>query len=791
VDDVRGLGVAVTVSDGKRGTFGRRNTVGTATEILHHLAVLFAGCGERDCPQCGTPLERISASRQVAEAHRSGRWHCPVCNFSAPLPAPRHFSPSVYAAACKTCHGVGSLREPNPDKLIVHPELPICGGAMHSPGFFPKGYLCKPMNGGYEVIQALAKHYGFDPATTPWNAMSPEAKHAFLFGHPDKLRVIHQSRNGSTSEHWWHCPGFYGWIRDWDVGGTYTDSAPCPDCHGARLRPDYASVTLAGHTLHKLSEMTLEKLSVVSAQLSIHESQITEPASSFQLLASSLNTIRKRLHFLLQVGLGYLHLNRDSATLSAGEAQRIKLAGLLGSGLTSLTVLIDEPTRGMHPAEIEALIGALHELRNEGNTVIVVEHDPGVIRAADYLIDVGPGAGAAGGKIVAAGTPEKVLQTDTLTARWLRGMQKAKGKKDELRITNYESGNRHPTSNFQLPASSVQHPESNWLTIRGARAHNLRGENVRLPLGCLVGICGVSGSGKSTLLIDTLGRALAPKKQTTSVAYEPIEPGEHDAIEGAPERVILVDQVKAGVTNPATFLGLIKPLHKLYATSEDAQALGLDEKTLSRRCSVCGGSGSIGIDMGFLPKVHTVCEACRGTGYLPEAWDVRLRGIALPDLFGMTLDEVYTLFGDEEKLTRPLEAARDVGVGYLVMRQPGYALSGGEAQRLKIANELCRKAPRREHRNDTLYILDEPTVGQHLEDVARLNGVLRRLVDAGNSVFVVEHHTHLLAACDWLVELGPGGGPDGGRVIAQGIPTDVARGKTPTARYLREVVPID
>jgi excinuclease ABC subunit A len=475
-------------------------------------------------------------------------------------------------------------------------------------------------------------------------------------------------------------------------------------------------------------------------------------------LKSSLHTIRKRLHFLAQVGLGYLHLNRDSATLSAGEAQRLKLAGLLGSGLTSLTILVDEPSRGMHPSEVDALVSVLQELRSEGNTVIVVEHDPTLIKGADYLVDVGPGAGTAGGEIVAFGEPIKVLQTDTTTAQWLRGD----------RVLAVGTGRRQPKG---------------WLTICGAKANNLRGEDISLPLGALVGICGVSGSGKSTLLIDTLGRALAPRKQTTSVAHMPVDPGKHDRIENAPKRTLLVDQVKRGVRSPAIFLGLVNILQRIYARSEDAQALGLDKNLLKRRCSVCGGNGSTTIDMGFLPNVHAVCEACRGTGHLPEAWDVRVRGVALPDLMSMTIDEVYNLHKDQPNLARPLGAARDVGLGYLVLRQPGYALSGGEAQRLKIAKELCRKTT--EH---TLYILDEPTVGQHLEDVARLNGVLHRLVDAGNTVFVVEHHAHLLAACDWLIELGPGGGPAGGKLIAAGTPEDVARGETPTAPYLREVL---
>jgi excinuclease ABC subunit A len=304
----------------------------------------------------------------------------------------------------------------------------------------------------------------------------------------------------------------------------------------------------------------------------------------------------------------------------------------------------------------------------------------------------------------------------------------------------------------------------------------------------VVGVCGVSGSGKSTLLLDTLGRALAPRKQTTSVAYEEIEPGEHDAIEGAPARAVLVDQTKRGVHSPASYLGLSKPIHRLYAQSESARALGLEEQQLGQRCSVCGGGGTIDIDMGFLPTVHTLCEACQGTGYWPEAWEVSLDGVALPDVFSLTIDQVYDKFGDCEGLARPLRAAREVGLGYLVLRQPGHALSGGEAQRLKIAQELCRDGRPRRRNGHTLYILDEPTVGQHLEDVMRLTDVLHRLVDGGHSVLVVEHHPHLLASCDWLVELGPGGGPDGGRVIATGTPEAVAVGSTPTAPYLQAIL---
>ncbi len=738
VESVRGLGVSVAVQPGRH-RFNRRSTVGSETELSHHLAVLLSRIGTRDCLRCGVGMVRRE------------EWVCPGCGERARIGAPRHFSPATYAAACTACHGVGTVQEPNPDKLIIHPDRPLCAGAMYSPGFFPKGYLGKPYNGGYYLMQALGGRYGFDPHETPWNRMSAEAQQAFLFGDSEPLEVHFENRKGKRHTRQGRFPGFYGWVRDWDVGGTYTDAVACTECSGVRLRADYASVNLGGHNMHGLGEMPLWELCDLIQDISL-------PQDEMRLSGASLETALRRLRFLLQVGVGYLHLNRVSGTLSAGEAQRIKLAGLLGSGLTSLTVLVDEPTRGLHPSEVSALTEALLGLRDEGNCVVVVEHDPVLIREADHLIDMGPGAGTAGGEIVASGTPQDVAAADTVTARWLGGRRQV---------------------DLHLPRREPR----DWLTVRGARANNLRGEAVPLPLGALVGLCGVSGSGKSTLLIDTLGRVLAPKKQTTSVAREPVDPGAHDAVSGAPPRTVIVDQARTGIRNPASFLGLMQPLRGLYAAGEDAQALGMDEKALSRPCSACSGSGILRMDMGFLPGVQTPCETCRGTGHRPEAWEVRLRGVALPEVYGLTIDEVYALFGEEKKVRRALISMREVGLGYLTFRQPGYALSGGEAQRLKIAKELCRKAS-----DGTLYILDEPTVGQHLEDVARLTGVLHRLVDDGHSVFVVEHHAHLLATCDWLVELGPGGGPDGGRVIGSGTPESLTRGDTPIAPYLREIL---
>ena len=421
-------------------------------------------------------------------------------------------------------------------------------------------------------------------------------------------------------------------------------------------------------------------------------------------------------------------------------------------------MLIDEPTRGMHPSEVEALVKALLELRDEGHTVIVVEHDPVVIQAADQLIDLGPGAGVAGGQIVAKGNPDEVMKTETPTARWLRGERR-------IRLVRWR---RHPKG---------------WLTIKGARANNLQGETVRIPLEILVGICGVSGSGKSTLMIDTIGRALAPKKITTSVAHQPMDPGEHDSLEGAPKKTILLDQSQRGIRSPADFLDLLRPLRRIYAESDDAKALGLDEKELSRRCSACGGSGLMWMDMGFLPPVQSVCESSRGTGCRPEAWEVRVKDVAFPDVGGLTIDETYDLFGYDETVAKKLKAAKDVGLGYLVLRQPAHTLSGGEAQRLRVAKDLAHGTS-----GGVLYILDEPTVGQHMEDVSRLVSVLHRLVNEVHSVVVIEHHPHLLTCCDWLIELGPRGGPERGRVIAEGTPESVAEAQTPTAPYLKHVL---
>jgi excinuclease ABC subunit A len=762
VDAITGVGVTLTVAPHRPHLwshipqFTRRNSVGTISELSFHVANLFASVGERQCLKCGAKMKREKM------------WVCPKCNATARIAKARHFSGAHFASSCGKCSGLGSLQAPQPDKLIIHPEKPLCAGAMWSPGYWPKTYLCKDQ----PIIPALGERYGFDPFKTPWNEISKEAQNAFLFGDDETYVITYRSKStgrmkGKLRTHKWKWRGFFSkdsWLWDWDIHGTYTKTVVCPECNGRGLLPEFLAVTLQGRNMYGVSEMPLNELRELLKA-------VPTPLSEIPLVETNLKIARRRLRFLCQVGLGYLHLNRPTGTLSAGEAQRIQLASLLGSGLTSLTILIDEPSRGMHPSELEALLEALQELRDEGNTVIVVEHDLLLIRAADHVIDLGPGAGALGGKIVAEGKPDEIIEANTITGNWLHD--------DTLKLASKRKG----LQDWIWP-NQRRKPRA-WMEVKGARAHNLCGEDVQLPLGTFIGVCGVSGSGKSTLLIDTLGRALVRKLHTSSFAREPLEPGEHDSIENAPKRAFIVDQSRRGIRSPAIFLGLIKPMQKIYADCDDAQALGLDERALSKRCSACKGRGLIRIDMGFLPDEYVECETCKGTGYRPEAWDVHFKDVALPEINAMTLDEVYELFKDEERIAKPLNVVRQVGLGYLVWDQPAYTLSGGEVQRLKIAKELYKKT-----KSKTLYILDEPTVGLHMDDVARLVDVLNQLVDAGHTVVVVEHHPHLLANCDWLIELGPGGGPEGGKIIAKGPPEEVAKMNTPTAPYLRKVLEV-
>jgi len=739
VDSVSGLGVTLSVGTQKAG-YDLRAHLGDDTEIIPGLAVIYARHGSLDCPECGHELDRVGE-----------KLDCRHCGKTLPLPMQRHFNPSTYAAACQTCHGVGSLQHPQPEKLIIHPEKPLCDGAMYSPGFFPNGYLCKPYNGGYDMLQAAAKKFGFDPATTPWEGMTPEAQHCFLYGDPDPMPMTYISRKGVVTHKVQKFPGFFGFIRDWDRGGTYTKTVACPACDGAGLREPYRSVRLGDRTIFEMRHISLRTLRSIIKNLP--DRMLGDPMSG-----KTLSRMQTRLRYLCEVGLGYLTLDRYTATLSAGEAQRVKLAGLLDGRLSGLTLLLDEPTRGLHPVEVDAMVKTLNILKSQGNTVIVVEHDPQIIQAADYVIDIGPGAGRFGGEITARGTPAEIARAESLTGKWLREEQK--------------KSIHEPRTKF-----------SGWTRLHKPSGYNLKINTLEIPLGVLVGVCGVSGSGKSTLIHDTLARIIAPFKQTTSVAYEPIHPEPYEKLEGAPANTFVIDQTRAGLHSPASYLRVESPLRKVFAGSDVAHSLGLDKKSFRRNCSACNGRGMQRIEMGFLPDIFETCEVCSGSGYPEDISSIRHRDHTLPDLMAMPIEQVYEIFSDEEKVSRSLSGAMQVGLGYLILNQPARTLSGGEAQRLKIAHELVKKKTK-----DTLYILDEPTVGQHLEDVHRLIGVLQGLVEVGGSVLVVEHHPHVLVACDWLIELGPGGGPDGGRIIAAGTPAEISKMVTPTAPYIQQIL---
>ena len=744
VDTVSGLGVTFSL-DARKMRHNLRMDVGLLSGLTLHVAALMALAGLRFCHTCKAKLVRTSAG-----------WLCPGCGETLQRDEPRFFIPSTYASACRHCHGVGTRQVPNPKKLIVHPELPLCAGAMYSPGFFPQGYLGKPYNGGYYLVRAFAESYGFDPETTPWEKMSKAAQEGFLFGVPELLTVHYESKKGKKTTNTQQFDGFYGWVRDWDIGGTYTDTQKCPECNGARFRPEFLNVRLAGKTVHELREMPLAELSsALSGLADAKKFKASDPASA------SLATGLERLRFLLSVGLGYLCLNQLASSLSAGEVQRLRIAGLLGSSMSAMTVVLDEPSRGLHPSEVEGLVDALRALASQGQTVLVIEHEMDVIRAADFIVEVGPGPGKMGGSVVYSGPPAKI--GNTATGRWLSYPKNAK--------------------TLPTPPRRTATPEKKWLRMEGASGNNLKEVNLALPTGLLTGICGVSGSGKSTLMIDTLGRILSPKKHTTSVAYEEIQPCPYQSISNPPQRCIIVDQAKAGIINPADYMGLESIIRKRYLQSATAESLLLTEADLRRNCSVCRGRGYTRTDLAFLPPLFTPCDVCGETGYTGEALEVYLRGKNLAQFFALTVDEALELWSDDPKIAAPLTCLCDMGLGYLLLRQPNISLSGGEVQRIKIAKELKKKTA-----GSTLYLLDEPTIGLHMDDVVRFVAIVKNLCGKNRSVAVVEHHPWLLSRCDWLIELGPGGGPKGGSIVAQGTPEEISEGDSPTAPYIREAL---
>jgi excinuclease ABC subunit A len=734
VDSLTGLG-PTTVIDASGTASNRpdlaitdsaRATVGRSSDLDRLIALVAARAGVRTCLGCGS--ENVHRTSRVPEA----AWTCADCATAALPIEPRHLVGSP-ASICSRCLGLGMTRQYDWDKWIVAPDAPICAGCFRGQPGTLVGYFCQDGTGGNAALRAFAERYQFDLHTTPWSELSQEARQVFLYGEPGRTNEF--SVNAFVGLNYW---------AQLDLGGADTKAFPCSACDGKRLRAPYLAIRLAGRDRNDLFSASLADLEAVLAS-------IDEPADRFA--ADARSVALRRLGFLRSVGLGYLHLDRMTWTLSAGEAQRIKLASVLGGGLVGMTVLLDEPSRGLHPSEVTALSGTLTELRNAGNTVVAVDHDPTFIRAADDVIEIGPGAGRAGGRVVDLTSDESVTRAVL-----------------ERRVA--------------IPRRDSRRDPTVWMHVTGARENNLRDLDVRIPLGVQVGVCGVSGSGKSSLVVDTIALALArPKTNIPRQGVIRVAPGAHDDISDAPARTVVADQSRAEITSPGMFLGLIDAVRKAFAASEVAGEQGITIKDLRYDCDACHGNGTWREDMWFLPSVTQTCDACDGTGYRAEIAVLVERGRTLAGIEALTIAELVDEWRDIDAVRRVGDAALALGLGYLIVRQPGWSLSGGEAQRLKLAKELARRTT-----GEALYVLDEPTVGLQATDVAVLARALDAVVDAGNTVLIVEHDPALLATCDWLIELGPGAGPAGGEVIFEGTPEQLAQADTSTAPFILEAL---
>ena len=683
----------------------------------------------------------------------SERFACPKCGLSLPDLEPRQFSFNSPFGVCGECHGLGTRREVNAALILGDPSISILEGVV-LPWGEPSGYLRKA------VLPTLARTFKFD-LNVPWSGLSAEAKSVLLHGAPGRILRFGGDGGRGRAEYETEWEGI---LRN--VERRYHESSsdavrgqleeflvemPCRACKGRRLKPESLSVLLAGRSIGDVVDLPVDDALGFFEGIPIGRGRPggVDP----EIAAPILKEIRDRLVFLRDVGLEYLTLGRSAGTLSGGEAQRIRLATQIGSRLVGVLYVLDEPSIGLHQRDNARLLRTLRELRDLGNTVIVVEHDEDTIRAGDHVIDLGPRAGNHGGEVVAEGTIDTILaHPSSLTARYLRG---------ELRI---------PIPNGRR----ARNPER-MLRLVGARANNLRNLTVEIPLGMFVAVTGVSGSGKSTLITDLLYATLARHFYRARVV-----PGAHDRIEGLEhiDKVIDIDQSPIGRTprsNPATYTGLFTPIRELFAQLPEAKMRGYGPGRFSfnvkgGRCEACEGDGLVKIEMHFLPDVYVPCEVCKGRRYNRETMEVRYRGRSIAEVLDLTVADALEFFSAQGRIKEKLELLNDVGLGYLHLGQSATTLSGGEAQRVKLATELAKRDTGR-----TLYILDEPTTGLHFEDVRLLLEVLHRLVDKGNSVIVIEHNLDVIKTADWVVDLGPEGGAKGGSVVAQGTPEQVAK----------------
>ena len=691
----------------------------------------------------------------------SQNFACPDCGISIDEVEPRSFSFNNPFGACPTCYGLGYKMEFDPQLMVPDASLSISEGAIQVMGWQsctdPKSYT-------YATLRALHEGYGL-PLDTPIDDLSADMKKLLFYGGDGRvLKVRYKGQRGE---------GVYDLVWNGLVDNverrykeTFSDTAkaeyeqfmritPCTSCKGQRLKPSSLAVTVSDKNIYEMTSMSVKELVKFLADIELTEQQ-------HYIGDQILKEIRARVGFLQQVGLDYLTLTRGTASLSGGEAQRIRLATQIGSGLVGVAYILDEPSIGLHQRDNDKLLGALMNLKNLGNTLIVVEHDEDTMRAADYIVDVGPGAGSHGGEIVAAGSLKDIIKCKkSLTGAYLSGK-------------------------IKIPVPQERRKPSGYITIRGARENNLKNIDVQIPLGIMTCVTGVSGSGKSSLTNEILYKHLAKSLNRARCIA-----GDHDGIDGLEQldKVIDIDQSPIGRTprsNPATYTGVFDMIRDLFASTPDAKAKGYKKGRFSfnvkgGRCEACGGDGILKIEMHFLPDVYVPCEVCGGKRYNRETLDVKYKGKSIYDVLDMTVEEALEFFKNVPKIQNKIQSLYDVGLSYVKLGQPSTELSGGEAQRIKLATELSRKST-----GKTIYILDEPTTGLHFADVHKLVEILRRLSDGGNTVVVIEHNLDVIKTADYIIDMGPEGGDGGGTVIAQGTPEEICEVKQSyTGRFLK------
>ena len=711
----------------------------------------------------GTAIVADMDNPKAEELVFSANFACPHCGYSVPELEPRLFSFNNPAGACPTCDGLGMQQYFDEDRVVQNPTISLAGGAVK--GWDRRNFYY------YQMLTSLAKHYNFD-VEAPYESLPKKIQHIIMHGSgKEEIEFQYMNDRGDVviRKH-----PFEGILNNMARRYKETESMsvreelaknisnrPCADCGGSRLRPEARNVYIGKTNLPMIAEKSIGETLEFFTELSL-------TGQKAQIAEKILKEIRERLQFLVNVGLNYLSLSRSAETLSGGEAQRIRLASQIGAGLVGVMYVLDEPSIGLHQRDNERLLNTLIHLRNLGNTVIVVEHDEDAIRAADHIIDIGPGAGVHGGQVIAQGNADEImLNPNSITGKFLSGADK-----------------------IEIPKKRTALDKKKWLKLKGASGNNLKNVNLDIPVGLFTCVTGVSGSGKSTLINDTLfplaQNALNRAEKTDYAPYQSIEGLEHF------DKVIDINQSPIGRTprsNPATYTGLFTPIRELFAGVPEARARGYNPGRFSfnvrgGRCEACQGDGVLKVEMHFLPDVYVPCDQCKGKRYNRETLEIRYKGKTIHQVLDMTVEEAREFFDAIPMIARKLQTLMDVGLSYIRLGQSSTTLSGGEAQRVKLATELSKRDT-----GKTLYILDEPTTGLHFADIKQLLEVLHRLRDQGNTIVVIEHNLDVIKTADWIVDLGPEGGSGGGQIIATGTPEEVANVEgSHTARFLKPIL---